>query len=94
MKVLGGRLSDSGLRPGHVGDGPKATRMIDRGNAMNCMGLASPVAQHAAQADRQQSPTQFRSEAGGIPAAFHRACCNDADPADRSDSSTAAWNVT
>jgi len=50
------------------------------------MGLGNPVAQQAAHADKQQSPVQFRSETGGIPACFHCACCNDADLADRSDS--------
>ena len=86
MKYLGGRLSDSGSRSGHICDGPKATRVIVRGNATNAMGLGSPVAQQAAHADKQQSPVQFRSEAGGIPACFHCACCNDADLAGRSDS--------
>jgi len=50
------------------------------------MGLGSPVAQQAAHADKQQSPVQFRSEAGSIPACFHCACCNDADLVGRSDS--------
>jgi hypothetical protein len=50
------------------------------------MGLGNPVAQQAAHADKQQSPVQFRSEAGSIPACFHCACCNDADLAGRSDS--------
>ena len=86
MKYLGGRLSDSGSRSGHICDGPKATRVIVRGNATNAIGLGSPVAQQAAHADKQQSPVQFRSEAGGIPACFHCACCNDADLAGRSDS--------
>ena len=78
MKYLGGRLSDSGLRSGHICDGPNATRVIVRGYATNSMGLGNPVAQQAAHADKQQSPVQFRSEAGGIPACFHCACCNDA----------------
>lgn len=86
MKYLGGRLSDSGSRSGHICDGPNATRVIVRGNATNSIGLGNPDAQQAAQADKQQSPVQFRSEAGGIPACFHCACCNDADLADRSDS--------
>ena len=86
MKYLGGRLSDSGSRSGHICDGPNATRVIVRGNATNATGLGSPVAQQAAHADKQQSPVQFRSEAGGIPACFHCACCNDADLAGRSDS--------
>ena len=86
MKYLGGRLSDSGSRSGHICDGPNATRVILRGNATNAMGLGNPVAQQAAHADKQQSPVQFRSEADGIPACFHCACCNDADLADRSDS--------
>ena len=86
MKYLGGRLSDSGSRSGHICDGPKATRVIVRGNATNAMGLGSPVAQQAAHADKQQSPVQFRSEAGSIPACFQCACCNDADLAGRSDS--------
>ena len=86
MKYLGGRLSDSGSRSGHICDGPKATRVIVRGNATNAMGLGSLAAQQAAHADKQQSPVQFRSEAGGIPACFHCACCNDADLAGRSDS--------
>ena len=86
MKDLGGRLSDSGSRSGHICDGPKATRVIVRGNATNAMGLGNPVAQQAAHADKQQSPVQFRSEAGSIPACFHCACCNGADLAGRSDS--------
>jgi len=86
MKYLGGRLSDSGSRSGHICDGPNATRVIVRGNATNAIGLGSPVAQQAAHADKQQSPVQFRSEAGGIPACFHCTCCNDADLAGRSDS--------
>ena len=86
MKYLGGRLSDSGSRSGHICDGPKATRVIVRENATNAMGLGSPAAQQAAHADKQQSPVQFRSEAGSIPACFHCACCNDADLAGRSDS--------
>jgi hypothetical protein len=93
MKVLGGRLSDSGSRSGHICDGPKATRVIARGNATNSTGLGNPVAQQAAHADKQQSPVQFRSEAGGIPVCFHCVFCNDsdlgnddADLADRPDS--------
>ena len=85
MKYFGGRLSDSGSRSGHICDGPNATRVIVRGNATNATGLDNPVAQQAAHADKQQSPVQFRSEADGIPACFHCACCNDADLADRSD---------
>ena len=52
---------------------------------MNCMGLANPVAQQAAHADRQQSPMQFRSEAGSIPACLNCARCNEAGLAKWSD---------
>ena len=86
MKDLGGRLSDAGSRSGHICDGPNATRVIVRGNATNATGLGNPAAQQAAHADMQQSPAQFRSEAGGILACFHCACFNDADVADRSKS--------
>ena len=41
------------------------------------------AAQQAAHADMQQSPAQFRSDAGGILACVHCACCNDADAAGR-----------
>ena len=78
MKYLGGRLSDSGSRSGHICDGPNATRVIVRGNETNSMALGSPVAQQAAHVDKQQSPVQFRSGASGILACFHCACCNDA----------------
>jgi hypothetical protein len=85
MKYFGGRLSDSGSRFGHICDGANATRVIDRGNGANATGLGNPAAQQAAHADRQQSPVQFRSEAGGVPVCFHCACCHDAGAADRSD---------
>jgi hypothetical protein len=71
MKYFGGRLSDSGSRSGHICDGANATRVIDRGNETNATGLGNPAAQQAAHADKQQSPAQFRSEAGGILACFH-----------------------
>jgi hypothetical protein len=71
MKYLGGRLSDSGARSGHICDGANATRVITRGNATNATGLGNPAAQQAAHADKQQSPVQFRSEAGGVPVGFH-----------------------
>ena len=90
MKDLGGRLSDSGSRSGHVCDGPNATRVIVRGNVTNGTGGGNPVAQQAAHADRQQSPVQFRSEAGGIFSCFHWACCSDAGEANRPDSCAAA----
>ena len=86
MKDLGGRLRDSGLRSGHIFDGPNAIRVIVRDNGTNATGLGNPAAQQAAHAEKQQSPAQFRSEAGGIPACFHCTCCNDADLAGRSDS--------
>lgn len=90
MKDLGGRLRDSGLRSGHICDGPNPTRVIVRGNATICTGLGSPAAQQAAHAEKQQSPAQFRSEAGGILVCFHCACFNDAGAADRSYSCAAA----
>jgi hypothetical protein len=71
MKYFGGRLSDSGSRSGHICDGANATRVIDRGNGTNATGLGNPAAQQAAHADKQQSPAQFRSEAGGNLACFH-----------------------
>jgi hypothetical protein len=71
MKCFGGRLSDSGLRSGHTCDGTNATRVTDLGNGTNSTGLGNPAAQQAAHADKQQSPAQFRSEAGGILACFH-----------------------
>ena len=71
MKYFGGRLSDSGSRSGHICDGANATRVIDRGNGTNATGLGNPAAQQAAHADKQQSPVQFRSEAGGVSACFH-----------------------
>jgi hypothetical protein len=71
MKYFGGRLSDSGSRSGHICDGANATRVIARGNATNATGLGNPAAQQAAHADKQQSPVQFRSEAGGAPVCFH-----------------------
>ena len=71
MKCFGGRRSDSGSRSGHICDGANATRVIDRRTGMNVTGLGNPAAQQAAHADMQQSPAQFRSEAGGILACFH-----------------------
>ena len=71
MKYFGGRLSDSGSRSGHICDGTNATRVIDRGNGTNATGLGNPAAQQAAHADKQQSPVQLRSEAGGVSACLH-----------------------
>jgi hypothetical protein len=71
MKCFGGRRSDSGSRFGHICDGANATRVIDRRNGRNATGLGNPAAQQAAHADKQQSPVQFRSEAGGVSVWFH-----------------------
>ena len=90
MKDLGGRLRDSGLRSGHIFDGPNAIRVIVRDNGTNATGLGNPAAQQAAHAEKQQSPAQFRSEAGGVLVCFHCAGFNDAGVADRSYSCVAA----
>lgn len=86
MNCLGGRLSDSGSRPGQACDGANATRVIDRGKETETTRLGRPAAQQAAQADEQQPPAQLRSESrGSVPACFHCVCCNDAGIAGRSD---------
>ena len=42
MKYLGGRLSDSGSRSGHICDGTNATRVIARGNGDERHGTRQP----------------------------------------------------
>ena len=85
MKCLGGRLSDSGSRSGHICDGANPTRIIDRGNGTNATGLGNPVALQPAHAKKQQPPLQLRSDAGSVPACPHWARCSDAGVAGRSD---------
>jgi hypothetical protein len=90
MKCLGGRLSDSGSRSGHICDGANPTRVIDRENGTNATGLGNPAAQQAAHANKQQPPLQVRSDAGSVRACRHWACCSDAGVAGRSDARDAA----
>jgi hypothetical protein len=91
IEDLGGRLSDSGSRSGHIRDGAHATRVISGENGASCTGSGNPAAQQAAQTDEQQPPVQLRSDAGSIPDCFHCDCCNDAADDERSDCCDAAW---
>ena len=67
IEDLGGRLSNSGSRSGHIRDGANATRVISGENGASCTGSGNPAAQQAAQADEQQPPVQLRSDAGSTP---------------------------